>query len=201
MFFFLRPIKWAVELVVLLILAAAAYVVFCAVGVVRAESGGSPAADASPSAIVVTGAAAADGAPDADLLRRLQGALTLARAHAAPAIVLAAPGTAVAGGARWLAAHGYRGQLQQESGTGATSFSRRSLPTVGPGKSVIIVTDAVDARFALDAAAASGLHPSVSVVPGSKKPIVDDLGPLLREASAIAAGHVIGYGRVSWAAS
>ncbi|HVB04654.1 MAG TPA: YdcF family protein [Acidimicrobiales bacterium] len=207
MFFFLKPIKWAFKLVSLLVFAAVVFVVVSAVGVVHAESEGTPPAGAK--AIVVTGSSVVGTAPGPDLLGRLQAALTLARAHTAPLLVVAGPGPSgaspgvpsVAGD--WLRAEGVNGgpsSLAEVATSNANEFSAVAQ-LLGKGQPIVIVTDAVDARWALNAAAAAGLHASASIVPGTKKLFLTELGPLAREASGVAAGHLIGPEHAVWAAN
>jgi uncharacterized SAM-binding protein YcdF (DUF218 family) len=203
MFFFLKPIKWAIQLFSLLVLAAIVYSVVCAVGVVRAES--QPAPPSGATAIVVSGSALNGGAPSTDLVARLNAALTLYRANAAPKIVVAGPSSngasLAAAAATWLQGQSVPASaITQVSTSNATEFANvaKSIPK---GSSVLIVTDAVDARWALDAASSAGLHPSASIVPGSKKFFISDIGSVIEQATGVAAGKIIGYDHAVWAAS
>lgn len=202
-FFFLKPIKWAIQLFSLLVLAAIVYSVICAVGVVRAES--QPAAPTDDTAIVVTGSALNGGAPSTDLDARLNAAVTLYRAKAAPKIVVAGPtpnGTSIsAAAAAWLQGQSVPASaITQVSTSNATEFANVAK-AIGKGSSVVIVTDAVDARWSLDAAASVGLHPSASIVPGTKKFFISDIGSVIEESTGVAAGKIIGYDHAVWAAS
>jgi uncharacterized SAM-binding protein YcdF (DUF218 family) len=202
-FFFLKPIKWAIKLFSLVVLAAIIYTVVCAVGVVRAET--PPGPPSAARAIVVTGSSTSNGAPSSDLLARLNAALTLFRSHNAPLLVVAGPATASGSvpqaGASWLEGQGVASSAITEVRTSNPTEYVNVAKAIGAGSQVIVVTDAVDARWALDAAGAVGLHASASVVPGSKKLFVDNLGSLIAQASGIAAGRVVGYDHALWAAT
>jgi vancomycin permeability regulator SanA len=204
MFFFLKPIKWAIKSVFMVIFGLVAYVVVSAVQVVMA-SGAAPAATAG--AIVVPGSTAAgQGSPDADLVARLQGAVDLFKAKVAPTIVVVGPasttGASVPSSAEgWLTSAGVPASaIRAVASSNASEFSAVAA-TIGTSAPVIIVTDAVDALWSRSAAAAAGLQASVAAAPGSKVAVVNEVGSLIREATGIAAGRIIGYHNASWAAS
>src|SRR6185437_15763548 len=103
--------------------------------------------------------------------------------------------------ANWLEGQGVASSaIRQVPTSNATEYANVAK-AIGTGSMVIAVTDAVDARWALDAAGAAGLHATVSVVPGSKKAFYADLGALTEQASGVAAGRIIRYDHALWAAT
>ena len=211
--FLFWPIKLAFRLVELLLGAVIVYLVVTAVQVAMAANvpSGSPAAASAPkaAAIVVLGAAQPAGKPSADAAARLAEARALYRAGRAPRLVVAQieplTGGVVGDAANWLTAHGvpvdqaYRifaddtaTQLRLAAASlGAKPAPARPIP-------VLIVTDAVDALWTERAAAQDGLAATI-VAPSGAAVSVHEIGPLWRETSAVAAGRIIGFSRVTWA--
>jgi hypothetical protein len=207
MFFFLKPIKWAIKLASLVVFAAAIYVVVSGVQVARAEGGSVAPNSPTPAAIVVTGTPSSGTAgPSADLLGRLQHGLALYQSHAAPLLIVAGPsvasGPTVPDAAKtWLVGQGVPASAVTSLVTANGSEFDAVAKALGRGRAVIVVTDAVDALWAKDAASGAGLVVGVSPVPGTKAAVFTQLAPLFRQATGVAAGRVIGYGHASWAAS
>jgi uncharacterized SAM-binding protein YcdF (DUF218 family) len=204
----LAPVKLALRILRLAILAAAVYVVVSGVQVVEASHLPSAADAVDPaSAIVVLGAPLVGREPGPDLTARLGQALALYRAHRAPQILLTdadsppgAPSAADAGRA-WLLGEGVSPSALRALRTGgAASGLAQAAQLLGAHARVVLVTDAIDALFAKGLAAGAGLDPEVSPATGSERSLLAESGPLWRQATAVAAGRIIGYGRVSWAA-
>ncbi len=77
----------------------------------------------------------------------------------------------------------------------------RVVKRIGRGSRVIIVTDAINALYMQDVAAAAGLHPQVVSPKASKKLLFSQISALFREASGVAVGRVIGFTNASWAST
>ncbi len=205
--FLFAPIRWALRLSSLVVLGAIVYVVVSGVQVYQA-SRTSSAIDAVPaaSAIVVIGTPIAGSQPSADLAGRLEQALLLYEGHRAPTILVtgmpasasSAPVPEVA--RRWLVAQGVPSAAVIPV-SASTPASGLALATseLGTRRDVIVVTDAMDTLWAKDAATQAGLAPELSPVSGSARGLLGEFGPLWREATGVALGRIIGYGRVPWA--
>jgi vancomycin permeability regulator SanA len=204
--FLFAPIRWAIKLVSLLITAAVIYVIVSGVQVVGASNAVDTASAVAPAAaIIVIGAPLVDGAPGPVLLARLEQALALYQATRAPRLVLT--GATLAGGSEpaseesWLTARSVPRQALTAAGGGSVIDDLTAAARVlGSGTSAIVVTDAIDTLWTTKTAAALGLEVSVSPDPASKKFVFDEIGPLWRQATAVAAGRIIGYKHTTWAA-
>jgi uncharacterized SAM-binding protein YcdF (DUF218 family) len=205
--FLLWPIKLAIRLIELIVLAAIVYLVVTGVQVVEASRiPTNPAAAPHADDIVVLSAPLTAGVPGPDLIARLEQAASLYRLGRAHRVVLSgpvsAPGvaseTSVAGD--WLGAHGVpAADRLTVPGANASAQLRAVGAVLGPDTPVLVVTDAIDAMWTERAAPEDGL--SVTVVPalGSEPLFLKELGAVWRETSAVAAGRIIGFGRASWA--
>jgi uncharacterized SAM-binding protein YcdF (DUF218 family) len=188
---FFWPIRLAFKLISLLVLLAIAYLIYSGVEVVRSSSATSNAsALASASAIVVLPAPLAGTTPGPDLVARLTEAAALYRAGRAPTIVVSGPpktATSPAGSAvarQWLIADGLPASaIVTVRATDAANGLSRAAAVLADRKKVIVVTDAIDALWTKDLAAADGLHSVVAPPPSSKKAFFTELGPLWRETS------------------
>ena len=215
--FFLSPLRWALRIPSLILTAAVVYVVVSGVQVIVASRQAVPtSAMAGSRAIVVLPAALEGSAPSPDLLGRLEEARSLYQAGVAPTVLVAAvpqtsSGSSPAGApstgpspsaiARaWLVGQhvGAGAVVALHSTTAAETLSAAAALLGTPAK-VVVVTDAMDALFSRGAAAADGLQAVVAPAVGSSSIAVSELGPLWRQATGVAVGRVIGYGRVGWA--
>jgi uncharacterized SAM-binding protein YcdF (DUF218 family) len=195
------------SLVGLVIVGALVYVIVCAVQI--ATNSGLAAAPTSVGpvqAIVVMGAPAAGTQPSSDMLGRLRQGLLLYKSHRAPGIVVtgslgpAGEPSTTSIESSWLRQNGVPKtsiEIVQASGVTQSLFQASAL--IGSGTRTIIVTDAVDALYDKAAATSLGLNTQISPAVGSKKAFFTELEALFREASALAAGRVVGYARISWA--
>ncbi|MGD0743459.1 MAG: hypothetical protein ABSA31_09310 [Acidimicrobiales bacterium] len=205
------PVRLITKLVSLVVIAAVVYVIVCGVQVVNASRlSTAPAAVGPASAILVVGDPVADPVARSDrvdLVSRLRQAALLCRHGRAPRILLASypPQSGSVGSfsydVKTLNGFGLGScavvELRAPNTAVALSQTARRL---GDGGSVIVVTDAIDALWTHGAASGDGLAAQVSPPPSSKKFVFDEIGPLLREATGVAVGRVLGFGRVSWAA-
>lgn len=201
------PIKLAIKLVELVVLAAIVYLVVSGVQVVEAARK-TPEVVSLPrvSAIVVLAEPLVHGEVGRAERSRLAEARSLYLDGRAGRVVVGAVETAGPNAAmRWLSARGVPASRQELALGGnaasqlraAASAVRASGATLAPVR-VLVVTDAIDTLWTERAAAEDGLL--ATVVPPSSLPIsASELGPLWRETSAVAAGRIIGFGRVTWA--
>lgn len=212
------PIRWTLKLVYFAVLAAAVYVVVSGFQVVTASHLPTSSTALEPArAIVVLGAPVERSAPAGpyvpgpDLTGRLEQALALYEAKLAPQILLTgAPAepvaattptvpavTAVAAG--WLEGRGVpASSIEPLTASGAPAGVAAAASALARGTRVIVVTDAIDALWVKGAASRSGLVVQVSPAVGSERSVTSELGPLWRQATAVAVGRLIGYGRTSW---
>jgi hypothetical protein len=201
------PARLISKLISLVVFAAVVYVAVCGVQVVNASRlSTAPAAVSPASAILVVGDPVARS-DRVDLVSRLRQAALLCRHGRAPRILLASypPQSGSVGSfsydVKTLDGFGLGScavvELRAPNTAVALSQTARRL---GDGGSVIVVTDAIDALWTRGAASGDGLTAQVSPPPSSKKFVFDEIGPLLREATGVAVGRVLGFGRVSWAA-
>jgi hypothetical protein len=205
--FLFWPIKLAIRLVELIVLAAVVYLVVTGVQVVEASRLATDASSAPRAGdIVVLSAPLEAGSPGPDLVDRLEQVATLYRLGRAHRVVIAGPvgepgkasETSVA--SDWLGAHGVPASARLTVPGATASAQLRAVGTaLGSDTPVLVVTDAIDAMWTERAAPEDGL--SVTVVPavGSEPFFFKELGPVWRETSAVAAGRIIGFGRASWA--
>jgi hypothetical protein len=195
------------KLISLVVFAAVVYVAVCGVQVVNASRlSTAPAAVSPASAILVVGDPVARS-DRVDLVSRLRQAALLCRHGRAPRILLASypPQSGSVGSfsydVKTLNGFGLGScavvELRAPNTAVALSQTARRL---GAGGNVIVVTDAIDTLWTHGAASEDGLTAQVSPPPSSKKFVFDEIGPLLREATGVAVGRVLGFGRVSWAA-
>ncbi len=191
----------------LVVIGAIVYVIVCGVQVVTASSiSTAPTAVRRATAIVVLGQRAT-AAERSDLVARLRQAALLYRNGRASRVVVtwSSPSAGSVGSgsyeSKWLEAHGVVSSVLTElkASNAATALSRVAI-LLGRERSVIVVTDAIDALWTEGAGAGDGLSVQVSPPPSSKKFVFFELGPLVREATGVAAGRVFGFGRISWAA-
>jgi hypothetical protein len=203
------PIRWALKLIYFAVLGSVVYVIVSGVQVVTSSHLPTAASAAgTASDIVVLGAPAVGVSPGQDFEARLTQAVQLYRAKAAPRIiVVGAPAlganeaqTSVA--QRWLVSRGVpAGAISLVSAPSAAS----GLPLVGAklrgsATDVIVVTDAIDALWTRNAAGKVGLNAKISPAQNTEIPVYNEFGPLWREATGVAVGRIIGYGRTTWAA-
>jgi len=197
------PIRFVFRIVSLLVLAAVAYLVYSGVEVVLASRATSDAEKIpSASAIVVLPAKVTGSSPGPDNLGRLTEVAALYAAHRAPTIVVAAPAatrtepSGVTVARRWLVARGVpSAAILAVRATDSVIGLSRAAKLLGSRDQVIVVTDAIDALWTKDLAAGDHLKATIAPAVGSKKLILEEIGALWRESSAVAAGRVIGYGR------
>ncbi|MDA8291794.1 MAG: YdcF family protein [Actinomycetota bacterium] len=206
------PIRWTLKLVYFAVLAAAVYVVVSGFQVVTASHLPTSTTGLQPArAIVVLGAPVDGSVPAADLSARLQQALALYDARLAPQILVTGapaqpasgtspaepPVTAVA--STWLREHGVpASSIEPVPAAGAPAGIAAAAAALGSGTHVIVVTDAIAALWVKGAASRSGLVAQVSPAVGSEKAVTSEIGPLWRQATAVAVGRLIGYGRTTW---
>lgn len=206
--FLFAPIRWAFKLLYFAVLAAIVYVVVSGYQVVSASHLPTSAA-ASPrsQAIVVLGAPVVGTAPGPDYLARLEQALALYRAHAAPQVVvtgspaLAGSPSEVAVGEDWLAGSGVaRSNLSSVVADDAASALVQVSAALPARASVVVVTDAIDALWTTGAGSKAGLVVHVSPAVGSEKAFYQQFDELWRQATGVAVGRLIGYVNTPWAA-
>jgi hypothetical protein len=94
-------------------------------------------------------------------------------------------------------AHRFR-VLAEPSGTDGL---RSIASAIGGAKpTAIVVTDAIDELWTKGAATSAGIIPEIASTPESKVAIWQEVGPLVRESTGVAAGRIIGDLRAYWAA-
>lgn len=201
----LLPFKIAFRILALIIVAAIIYLIVSAVQVVLAgRVSSSTAAPGDAAAIVVIGGPTS-GQHDPALLARLDQALALYDGRRAPLVVDIAPmPSASAPGSLSFEGSFFRSHGVPESALRATEGSVAAAlgdvsDLLGANKNVILVSDAVNVAVSLHEASAAGLIAIASPPPSSKVAAYSEVAPLWRNASALAAGRIIGYGRASWA--
>lgn len=198
-----RSGRLRVALGVLVILPAAYYLATLA-QVVR--TGGEH--DAGPAdAIVVLGAAQYDGRPSPQLAARLDHVVTLWRAGVAPLVVVTGgnrPGdrfTEAEASARYLEGAGIPAEAVIEVGAGTTtheSIAAAAPVMAGRGiESVALVTDPYHALRSRLIVEAEGFDVDVATTPMSVVTGGAAWRRNLQEAAGVAAGRVIGFGRLS----
>jgi len=206
------PIRWAFKLAYFAVLAAVVYVVVTGFQVVTASHLPTSAAAVRPArAIVVLGAPVVGRVAGPDLVARLEQALALYQAKLAPTVVVTgAPAVAASGAtpasaavttvsAAWLEARGVPvSSVVAAPASGAPAGISAAAARLAHGAQVIVVTDAIDALWVKGAASRIGLVTQVSPAVGSEKSVVTEVGPLWRQATAVAVGRLIGYGRTTW---
>lgn len=203
--FLFAPIRLALKLVSAAIVAALAYTIFCAVQVVRASQPAPvPSGSNHFATILVIGTPLQTGALTPDLTARLETAASLFSSHDAPRILVTGPsssGTSATDLERsWLVQHGVApSAITALPAANAAQSIAASVQSLGTGARVVIVTDAIDTLWTQSAASHAGLQPRIAAAQGSERLFVFEILPMLREASAIAVGRVIGYEHTSWA--
>jgi hypothetical protein len=201
------PFKLAMKVVSLLLTAAIAYLVLSAIQVELAARGSTtPSAYTSAPAIVVLAPYGSTGSIDAAVTDRLQSAGAFYTAHLAPRVVVALCGNAQGStSARSAISTALVGDGVPSATTTYLDSSSvvdgiRSVgSTLGSGSKAIVVTDAVNALWTKGAAVGAGLDPQVAPTPQSKVAVYSEIVPLLREATGVAAGRIIGDLRAFWA--
>jgi vancomycin permeability regulator SanA len=194
-----RPVRrWGLRIAGLAVLALLVYL-----GVTFAQVlSASRSDDRSPSdAIVVLGAAQYDGRPSPVLQERLDHALELYRAGVAPRIVLTGskqPGdrfTEAYAGYRYLAGKGVpKADLTIVSDGNSTWDSLRAADRVmskAGADRITLVSDSYHSRRLEGVAGELGMQAGVS--PSGASPT---FGELVRETGLVAAGQIVGYGRM-----
>ena len=202
------PIRLAIRLVSLAITGAIVYLIISGVQVVTASrTTTDPTNVGAASAIVVLGSPAARSGSSADLRARLSWAARLYAAGRASKVAVATSGSggSVAGNSELVGALRGAGvptsSIVQLSASGPSSELSAARRQFGDGARVIVVTDAIDALWTSGAATGDGLKPEVSSPPSSHKIVFSEAGQLWKEASGVAVGRAIGFGRATWAAS
>lgn len=205
--FLFAPIRWALRLPALLVVGAAVYVVASGVQVVTASRHTVEASGLQKAAAIVVLPAPLSGtSPSADLVDRLEEALSLSRAGVAPKVVVAGapahPGapspSAVA--RSWLVAHGVAASAILPLAAPTATATLAALPAVlGASAHIVAVTDGIDALFTRGAATGDGLKAVVAPAVGSTSLSASNFGSLWRQATGVAVGRIIGYSHVTWA--
>jgi hypothetical protein len=206
--FLFAPIRWTFRLISLVVLGAIVYVVVSGVQVVDASHLPTAVTGVGPAqTIVVLGAPVQGSQPGADLSGRLQQALLLYEAKRAPAIIVTGPpttsGTSSVGAVStaWLTRQGVpKSKVTTVSASNAASGLGAVSEMLGRGAQVIVVTDAIDSLWTRGVASSDGLVADISPAFGSEKTVFTEIGPLWRQATGVAVGRAIGYGRATWAA-
>ncbi len=194
-----RPVRWALRLVVLLVVAIAVYfgVTLVQVWLTSKEYAPRPA-----DAIVVMGAAQYNGVPSPDLQARLDEALNLYQKGYAPLVVVTGSKqkgdayTEAEAGARYLEAHGVPSHAIVEAG-GNDSWSNLTdasaeLKSRGV-HSVLVVTDPFHEDRSMAIASTLGFQPYPT--PTHTSPISGlATGPyFLKEGLGVGLGRIIGF--------
>ena len=207
--FLFAPVRWAFKLVSLAITAAVVYIIVCGVQVVATANG----VNATPNvqrvdAIVVTDVpgASSGSAPDPDFLARLKESVHLHSTFPNAPIIVAGPSVANSSsiaslGAQWLERNGLSGANVSTVVTSNGGEFNAVRLAMGSNRNAIIVTDAIDAMWAKNAASKAGIVPTVAVPTSSEKVVFAEISPLWHEATGIAVGRLIGYDHATWAAS
>jgi uncharacterized SAM-binding protein YcdF (DUF218 family) len=159
----------------------------------------------SSATIVVLGSSVDQNAPSADLLNRLEEGLKCYQAHLAPTFTVT--GTDVSGQANvanaergWLEVNGVsKSAIQTVSGSNTASQLQAAAAVIGAGQKVIIVTDAMDTYWVKAIAVHYRLRPQIAPALNSERPFYDQISTVLTQASAVAAGRIIGFERATWA--
>jgi hypothetical protein len=195
---FLRwPLKMLMKLVSLVVTAAVIYLIVSGVQVVLAAKLPQGTKTLKPAAtILVLGSSVAQSPLSADLVNRLEEGLKCFNDHLAPSLTVTA-----ADAKAWLEQNGVpkSNDIQVVNGANAASQLQAAATTIGGGKKVIIVTDAMDAYWVRGTAVHYGLRPQIAPALGSERPFYDQLGTVLSQASAVAVGRILGFERASWA--
>jgi uncharacterized SAM-binding protein YcdF (DUF218 family) len=204
---FLRwPFQIAMKLVSFVVTAAVIYFVISGVQVVlSARLPQGTTALTSSATIVVLGSSVDQNAPSADLLNRLEEGLKCYQAHLASTFTVTGtdvPGQAnVANAERgWLEVNGVpKSAIRTVIGSNTASQLQAAAAVIGPGQKVLIVTDAISTYWVKATAVHYRLDPQVAPALNSERPFYDQIGTVLSQAGAVAAGRIIGFERASWA--
>jgi hypothetical protein len=213
--FVFAPIRWAFKLLYFAVLAAIVYVVVSGYQVVAASHLPTSARSVhtAPDAVVL-GAPLVGGAPGADLTARLQQALLLYQDKVVTHVLVAGSSSAGSTGGTgaaspvsqpeaertWLVAYGVpTANIREVVAQNASTALFDIAGMLGSGSKVVVVTDAIDALWTKNAASKDGLAPEISPAVGSERVVTSEIGPLWREATGVAVGRLIGYGRATWA--
>lgn len=201
------PVKLAFRLVSLLVFAIIVYVVVSGVQVDLASNipAGTTGLNAAQAIVVLPGTLTA-GAPSPDLLGRLQEALACYQDHLAPRLVVtggaatATEPSASTVARNWLAQNGVPASaLSEETASDATSAMGGLTALTGPSPNVILVTDAVATYWTRAVAKEKGITAQIAPASGSTVAFYREFGSLWNQASAVAVGRIIGFGRATWA--
>jgi hypothetical protein len=208
---FFLPLKIAIKLASLLFTALIAYLVLSAVQVVLASRASTDPGDLHRArAIAVDGPVARGSKLGTDLTARLSTAVSLVKADLAPRLIVvlvtpkgANPAPARAAATTYLERNGLsRAQITVSDSTSGTDGLRKIASELGGiDPKAIIVTDAIDVLWTKGAAASAGITPQIDPAAGSKVSLWQEIGPLARETSGVAAGRIIGDLRATWAAA
>ena len=202
------PIRLAIRLVSFIITGAIVYLVICAVQVVTASRlPTSPMKIRSASAIVVVDTPATSSSAVRDMASRLKWTSRLYSARRAKSVVIistrsSSPVPALNSAVHTLQSEGVPSSavVRLSSSSLMQGFSD-TASRLGHGASAIVVTDAIDALWTEGVSTADGLKVQISSPPSSQKIVFSELDQLWRQASGVAVGRVIGFGRTPWAAS
>lgn len=200
--FVFAPIRWALRIVMTVVLGIVAYLIVSGVQVylaARATPTAPPVGTASD-AIVVYAAATSSGL-DRDLTARLTEARTLYVTRLSRRVIVAGPsqGVGLRDSVSWLTSHGLASaDVQSEAARSLGAALKTLAPTLGANARVTIVTDSVDALVDRADASSAGFSPDVVALPSDIGVSDTDPGAVFRQASALAAGRVIGIARIPW---
>jgi|GEM_PF-915598 hypothetical protein len=206
--FIFTVFRWIMRVIGIAVAAALVFVIVCAVQIATtSQLSGAPSSVGPAQGIVVMGGPIVGMQPSSDLLGRLRQALLLYQTHRAPIIVVTGPPNAVGLPSitsielSWLRRNGVpKTALESAPVTGVTQSLLQASGLFSAGAHTIIVTDAVDALYDRSAAANLGLNAQISPAVGSNRAFFTEFESLFREATALAAGRIFGYPRISWAA-
>jgi hypothetical protein len=200
------PLKVMMKLASLVVLATVIYLIISGVQVILAAKIPQGTKALTPAAtIIVLGSSVEQNALSADLLNRLEEGLKCFNDHLAPSLTVTgtdANGQADVAGdeASWLEENGVaKKDIQVVSGSNTASQLQVAATDIGPGRRVIVVTDAMEAYWVRGVAVHYGLRPLIAPALESERPFYDQLGTVLSQASAVAVGRVFGFERASWA--
>ena len=185
------------KLVSLVVTAAVIYLIVSGVQVVLAAKlpQGTKTLKAAAT-ILVLGSSVEQSPLSADLVNRLEEGLNCFNDHLAPSLTVTATDAKA-----WLEQNGVpkSDDIQVVNGANTASQLQAAATTIGGGKKVIIVTDAMDAYWVRGTAVHYGLRPQIAPALNSERPFYDQLGTVLSQASAVAVGRILGFQRTSWA--
>ena len=156
------------------------------------------------STIVVIGGSGNPTALSQDLVSRLEEGLSCYRAHLATTITVTGsapdgPPSMASAEASWLEVNGVNSKAIRQVMAPNTAAQLNIVATnLKRGHRVIVVSDAIDDLWVKGAVVADGLSVEFAPALGSVRPFYDQLGAVISQTSAVAAGRIIGFSQVSW---